>query len=391
MRGRRRSRCTAVGIAAIAAGIPLLSGCPSTGSDYTAGSSGGHASSGRATAAAGVSSASASTTAGTTGSNGTTGGSTGTTGAVVFPACTQGTVQITGSVVQFSATPDQPSQPLTGPITVVNYLNTTQAANTDQQGNFSICVAPGTPLAPEIVADGYSQLILATIQPTEDTNMPPAAAIKTDLTSGLLAECNLPQIATDAIILVDIEPTTWDWRFASVAANASPDCIDRANWTFVLTDPNGTPLDAGIVYASSLECTGQQTDQAGLGVAELPAALSTVGVTATRTNNVLPDGGLICNAVGADPHFAFTGQAKLAPGGLTFIPFVIRAASFSPPGGPCWDASDCQGGADNRTCTAYDGGMGACCYTHNCGMTSDCCPYYTCVSTTDGGVCTPDY
>ena len=312
----------------------FLNGCPASGSDYTTGSSGGHASSGRATAAAtGVSSTSSGISTGTTsGSTGTTtGGTSGTTGAVGFPPCMDGGVQITGSIVQFPS-----GDALDVPLTVDNRLDTTQVANTDQHGNYSFCVPPGTPLAPEIVAVGNSQVILETLNPTQDEQVPPVPALPSGYAmSNLgLGACST-QNAEDAIIAVQINPTTWDWFVASTIGGDPPDCTNRENWTFALTDSNGKPLDAGFAYAiGDQACGGASTDSIGVGFAEIAPPFTTVGVIATRGNNVLPDGGLLCNNVGSDPHFAFTGQAALASGAITFLPVMLRAASFSAPGVP---------------------------------------------------------
>ena len=126
-----------------------------------------------------------------------------------------------------------------------------------------------------------------------------------------------------------------------------------------------------------------------MGFAEIAPPFTTVGVIATRGNNVLPDGGLLCNNVGSDPHFAFTGQAALASGAITFLPVMLRAASVSAPGGPCWANSDCEGVTYNRTCTVDGGGIGVCCYAKYCDALGECCGGDTCMTSGDGGYCTP--
>lgn len=376
---------------------PLLTAttaCPGTSPYPQPHSGSGSVSTGRHLGGSSAGAASGSGGSGSGGTGGATGTSTTgggqTTGSQVVTTllpCDAG-VQVRGSLVQLALEPGAAQPPVTSPLQVQDPFDPSLVATTDSNGDFQLCVQPEAQAAVEVETAGFVSAQIATVAPTQSLQFPPIPMIPSAYLP--LIQCVPAQSSSSALIAIEVMDTNSDWSTAGAGPSGVPSCKDREGWSFVLTDADGGALDAGLTYKSGTLCGADTaTDPSGFALAVIPISVGQFRLTGTLANNSLPDGGPRCTYVGADPHFALTGLAQLSSGYLTFVPYVVRPATFALAGESCWTNADCAGSPHQGLCnpSGADSGLGSCCYLNNypCSAPSDCCGGNACVAGPGGG------
>ena len=248
------------------------------------------------------------TSTASSGSSSSTGAaSTGTSGSSTsgtLPSCDAG-IQVAWQAESLCA-----MSPLGAGVVVTNFLDVSQTASTDSDGDFYFCLDAGTPLAFSVAQSGFltsvSEVIVANVSETLRG-------------TELITYCNSVSQDIYAALATATPPFDDNLAVAAVIIDSQGVC-SRAGWQINLTLPDGGPLlGTGVAYFSGTDVdpTALATSvEGGSLVYNIDPTLERVAISAVLVDG---GGGNSCTYVGAQPPFQLTGLLPIqGPGSISF-------------------------------------------------------------------------